>query len=181
MWQGAAQATPRKAKMEIEMRSLTGFVRLAAAFVLASAVGAGPALAAGPVAGEGAAPATPPATAAKVDPVAWQSVITGQIEAFRAGDAPKALSYAGAAFKKTFTDPVQFMQTIAQSGYSPIFVSVSHNFGAFTQIDASDVAQVVNFVGPKQELYQAIYVLGLEPDGWRVDGVQLMKTDGMAV
>jgi len=129
------------------------------------------------------AAASPPATpgAIAVDPSVWQVVITSQIEAFRKGDAAGALSFAGAMFKKNFSDPNVFMISIASAGYTPIFTSVSHTFGKFTQPDPMTALQVVNLVGPKQELFEAIYVLQKEADGWRVEGVQLAKTDGMAV
>lgn len=126
-----------------------------------------------------AAPAAPGDVAA--DPSVWQVVITGQIEALRKGDGPAALSFAGAIFKKNFSDPNVFMMSIASAGYTPIFTSVSHTFGKFTQPDPMTALQVVDLVGPKQELFEAIYMLQKEADGWRVEGVQLAKTDGMAV
>ena len=73
------------------------------------------------------------------------------------------------------------MVSIAQSGYAPIMTSVSHSFGSFTQLDPDSVMQVVTIVGPRQEIYQAIYSLGREADGWRVQGVTLMKEDAVSV
>jgi hypothetical protein len=128
------------------------------------------------------ATATAPAPApVATDPSAWQSVITGQIDAFRNGDAPTAFSYAGAAFQKAFSDPAVFMMSIAASGYSPIFTSVSQSFGKFAQPDPNSVVQLVVLVGPKQEIYDATYVLMLEPAGWRIQGVQLVKEDAIGV
>jgi hypothetical protein len=115
------------------------------------------------------------------DPAAWQDVITGQIEAFRKADAKAAFGYAAAPFQKAFSDPAVFMMSIAQSGYLPILTSVSHSFGTYTQPDTSSVVQIVNLVGPKQELFEAIYFLGKEDGGWRVQGVQLSKQPGMGV
>ncbi len=71
--------------------------------------------------------------------------------------------------------------SIANSGYTPIFTSVSQSFGKFAQPDPDSVVQVVNLVGAKQELYEAIYVLGREDGQWRVQGVQLAKLDGVGV
>jgi hypothetical protein len=130
------------------------------------------------------APATPPATApADVlpDPSAWQTVITEQIDAFRNGDAPTAFSFAAAPFQKAFPDAVTFMESIAASGYTPIFTSVSHSFGKFTKLDDQTVMQIVTLVGAKQELFDAVYQLTKEAGGWRVSGVQLMRANGMAV
>jgi hypothetical protein len=134
-----------------------------------------------------AAPAltTPPAGTSPADvvpdPSAWQNVITGQIEAFRHGDAPTAFGFAAAPFQTAFPDAVTFMESIAASGYTPIFTSVSHSFGKFTKLDDQTVMQIVNLVGAKQELFDAVYQLTKEPGGWRVVGVQLMKSNGIAV
>ena len=130
------------------------------------------------------APTTPPAVAPSdvlPDPTAWQTVITEQIDAFRNGDAPTAFSFAAAPFQKAFPDAVTFMESIAASGYAPIFTSVSHSFGKFTKLDDQTVMQIVNLVGSKQELFDAVYQLTKEPGGWRVSGVQLMRTNGIAV
>ncbi|HTJ57580.1 MAG TPA: DUF4864 domain-containing protein [Devosiaceae bacterium] len=132
-----------------------------------------------------AAPAVPPAVPSTgntiPDPSAWQYVITKQIEAFRVGDAQAAMSYAGAGFKRRFTDPRLFMVTVAAAGYFPIFTSLSHSFGIFTQPDPRTAVQVVELVGPRQQRYEAIYALSKEADGWRVESVGLMQLDGMAV
>ena len=114
------------------------------------------------------------------DPSAWQYVITGQIEAFRRGDARAAMGYAGSMFKRRFHDPTVFMMSIAAAGYAPIFTSTSHSFGKFVQPDPKTAVQVVEFIGAKQELYEAIYAVSKEAEGWRVEGVQLMKLDGIA-
>lgn len=115
------------------------------------------------------------------DPNLWQSVISSQVQAFRDHNAPEALSYAGQGFQKSFSSPEAFFVTIMASGYSPIMESRSHNFGEFQMIDADRVAQIVNFVGPAQELYKAIYVLAREESGWRVQGVQLTKTAAVGI
>lgn len=112
---------------------------------------------------------------------AWQDVITGQIEAFREHDSPAALSFAGATFKASFTDPEQFYIAIANMGYSPIMTSRGHTFGPYEMVEAGVVLQRVTLTGNDQSLYDAIYQLNLEPDGWRVGGVQLVKTPGMGV
>jgi hypothetical protein len=132
------------------------------------------------VAAPPAVSAAPPAAIAP-DAAAWQDVITGQIEAFRKGDAPAAFGYAAAAFQKNFPDAMTFMTLIAASGYTPIFTSVSHSFGKFDRPDDVTVVQEVKFVGAKQDLYEAIYLLGKEAQGWKVQGVQLMKIDGLGV
>jgi hypothetical protein len=109
----------------------------------------------------------------------WQAVITGQVEAFRVHDAPAALSFAASSFKQNFPDPAAFEQAIRDWGYEAIMDSRTHSFGAYQEVNETVVLQAVRFTGPDQVLYEAIYQLTREPDGWRVGGVQLMKTAGM--
>jgi hypothetical protein len=129
--------------------------------------------------------ATPPSTSAAPtvpapDASVWQAAISGQIAAFRKGDAAAALSFANAAFRRQFTDPNAFMLAVAAAGYGPIFTSKSESFGDFQQIDAASVAQEVHLVGPAGETYVAIYTLGKEADGWRIAGVVLRKTSDVS-
>jgi hypothetical protein len=111
----------------------------------------------------------------------WQAAITGQVEAFRSGDAPGALSFAGAEFKQSFQDPNVFMQAIASWGYLPIMSSRSHSFGPYKMLTPDEVMQDVKFVGSDQLLYEAIYQLDREAEGWKVHGVQLVQTKGVGV
>lgn len=118
---------------------------------------------------------------AQDDPAAaeWQAVITGQVEAFRMHDAPVAMSFAAASFQQSFKTPEEFEQAIRDWGYQAIMESRSHSFGPYQQVDPNVVLQAVRFTGPDSILYDAIYQLNKEPGGWRVGGVQLMKTAGM--
>jgi hypothetical protein len=118
---------------------------------------------------------------AQDDPLAaeWQAVVTGQVEAFRERDGTAALSFAGAFFQQNFSDPDAFMQQIDAWGYGAIMQSRSHSFGPFQQVDPNVVLQAVRFTGPDSVLYDAIYQLNREEGGWRIGGVQLVKTAGM--
>lgn len=111
---------------------------------------------------------------------AWQEVISGQIQAFRERDAPTAFGYAGAAFQVSFQNADIFFETIVRSGYAPIVDSHSHSFGDYRMIGGMAVLQQVTLVGSDQQLYGAIYQLTEEPEGWRVQGVQLFRQQGMA-
>jgi hypothetical protein len=111
----------------------------------------------------------------------WQSVITGQIEAFRHHDATSAFSYAGAVFRVSFPDAATFYEVILASGYEPLMKSRTHTFGEFVRIDNKTVAQLVHIVGSDNLLYEALFRMGEEPDGWRVEGVALAKKPGVAI
>lgn len=120
---------------------------------------------------------------AQTDATPWQESVTGQIEAFRAGDGAVALSFAGEGFRTQFEgQPEAFLGAIAASGYAPIVNSRSHSFGEFNRVSDTSVLQVVKFVGPNQSLYEAMYQLQDEPgEGWRVLGVALRKQAGIAI
>ena len=132
-------------------------------------------LLAGPaVAQDAAKPADP-------SPIEWQATIAGQILAFRTHDAPGALSFAGASFQKAFSDPKAFFVSIIGSGYAPIMNSTSQSFGAYQLVAPDQVLQDVKLTGTDQTIYDAVYMLAKEDAGWRVQGVQLTKTDAVGV
>jgi hypothetical protein len=112
---------------------------------------------------------------------AWQKVITGQIEAFRHGDAPVAFSYASTGLHNSFGNPGMFLHALIASGYGPILVSSSHTFGTFNRAEDGTVRQVVKFIGPRHELYRAVYALEDEGGSWRVETVILGNPVGTEI
>lgn len=132
------------------------------------------------------AQAAPAAAQADATPAAddtpWQTVISHQIAAFRAGDAPEAFLYAGHEFQETFSSPFVFYQAIIASGYAPIAQSTSHTFGHYELSDSdATVMQLVTLIGKSQELYEAVYQLKEEDGEWRVQGVALQRSPGIAL
>ncbi|RUT34997.1 DUF4864 domain-containing protein [Arsenicitalea aurantiaca] len=122
-----------------------------------------------------------PALAEEARATAWQAAITGQIQAFREGDAPAAFSYAAAGFQQGFSSPTLFYSSIIGSGYAPIRESRSHSFGPYQEVSEDRVLQAVRLVGTNQQLYEAVYQLGQEEDGWKVMGVQLRPQPGIGI
>jgi len=122
-------------------------------------------------------------TAAQDDAAPWQASITGQIEAFRAQDGAKALTFAAKGFRTQFEgQPEAFYAAIIATGYQPVVDSRSHTFGKSEKVSETIVIQVVELVGPDQGLYEALYQLANEPDeGWRVLGVALKKQAGIGI
>lgn len=116
-----------------------------------------------------------------IDPADWQSVITGQIEAFRAGEDATALFYAGRRFRYSYADPATFVAWIRSSGYGPIMDSLTHVFGAYNQVGSRAVLQLVRFDGSDLHSYEALYQVGLEPEGWRVHAVMLREVPGINI
>lgn len=122
-----------------------------------------------------------PGSALAQEDAPWQATITGQIEAFRAHDAPGAFGYASAPFHERFGSAEAFFLAIVGMGYAPIMESRSHSFGTFEKGPDGSVAQQVELIGNDQGLYGAVYQLIEEPAGWRVTGVQLIKRPGLGV
>lgn len=114
-------------------------------------------------------------------PAEWQATITTQIEAFRNADAATAFSMAAKPFRTSFPNAESFYFTIVHSGYAAIALSVGHSFGDFRLVDEAHVEQQVRLVGQDQSLYTARYVLGREPDGWRVEAVGLKDERAIGV
>jgi hypothetical protein len=121
-----------------------------------------------------------PAAAQESAPPEWQATVTGQIEAFRADDAEAALGFAATAFHENFPTGEAFMQAVRNWGYEPIIESRSHSFGPFQEVSETVVVQQVRLTGPDSVLYEALYQLIKEPAGWRIAGVQMVKTAGMS-
>lgn len=124
---------------------------------------------------------TPTPAPEVVSETPWQDAITNQIQAFRDHDAPVAFSYAGAAFQVNFPSAEDFFIAIINGGYAPIMESKSHSFGKYQMIGEVGVIQEVRFTGNDQAIYGAIYQMTKEPEGWRVQGVQMFKEAGVAI
>ena len=155
------------------MARITSFGRTGAVLVLL-------ALASGPALAEPVTPWLGDAAVLEQHPEsAWQDVITGQIEAFRAADGAGALQYAGASFQVFLSNPDEFLAAIIASGYAAIVLSQSHSFGAFHRIDELHVLQEVRILGPDRQRFEAIYELQQEEGSWRVAGVALRPAPGI--
>ncbi|HVY50389.1 MAG TPA: DUF4864 domain-containing protein, partial [Devosia sp.] len=98
--------------------------------------------------------------------IEWQAVIAGQIQAFRLHDAPGALRLAGKSFHVAYPDPEAFYSAIIGMGYAPIAQSRSQSFGPYRLVAPDMVLQQVELVGNDSTVYEALYQLAREPDGW---------------
>ena len=123
----------------------------------------------------------PAAAQESTAPPDWQAVISAQIEALRVHDSAAALSMAAASFRGMFDDPDLFYRAVVGWGYEPVIESRSHAFGESQMVGDDIVLQSVRVMGIDQRVYELVYRLALEPEGWRVSGVQLTKTGAMGV
>lgn len=109
------------------------------------------------------------------DRQAFQSVITGQIEAFRAENGAKAYSYAAPMIRQIFPDPESFMNMVRQ-GYQPVYRPQSFTFGEAGLSASGRPVQRVRVVGPDGITYEAIYTMERQPDGtWQINGCAIVR------
>ena len=109
------------------------------------------------------------------DVLAGQTVISGQIDAFRSGDNERAYSFAAPNIKAIFPSVDRFMGMVA-NGYRPVQMPRSFAFGRSRELEGGKViAQEVLLVGPDGKDYVALYVLQRASDGsWKIAGVQIV-------
>ena len=121
----------------------------------------------------GAAQADELANLPSADQQAIQEVITGQIDAFRADDEPRAFGYASPGIQFMFGSPQRFMAMVRE-GYQPVYHPRSMAFGDLLVVDGN-LVQELAVIGPDGQPHLARYVMEHETDGsWRIDGCVLV-------
>lgn len=106
---------------------------------------------------------------------AFERIISGQIDAFRADDGPRAYGYAAPMIKRIFPRPDLFMDMVMK-GYPQVYRPQSFRFGEATTDPAGRPIQRVTIVGPDGFTYEAIYTMEQQPDGtWKINGCALVK------
>jgi Domain of unknown function (DUF4864) len=107
-----------------------------------------------------------------------QKTIESQINAFRAGKAAEAYSYAAPSIQGYFPTVESFMGMVT-GGYSPVVEPKDFQFGKTKDVGAEAVIQEVEIIAKDGTAWVAIYSLIKMADGsWKISGVQLLKSDG---
>jgi Domain of unknown function (DUF4864) len=108
-----------------------------------------------------------------------QAVIAGQLEAFKAGDGPKAYSFAAPYVTKVFPTVDVFMRMV-KGGYGPIFSNSKYGFGTVTTDTLGRPTQHVTITAADGKRYEAVYAMQQQPDGsWKIAGVQMVEIPGL--
>lgn len=111
----------------------------------------------------------------EADKSTFQSIITGQIEAFRADDGARAYSYAAPMIRQIFPTPETFMRMV-QQGYPQVYRPQSFRFGDAGFSASGRPTQRVSIVGPDGMSYEAIYTMEQQPDGtWAINGCAIVR------
>jgi hypothetical protein len=110
------------------------------------------------------------------DRAAIQSLIAGQIEAFRRDDGAAAYAAASPGIRSKFPS-VEFFMSMVAGAYTPVYRPRSFAFGALNDTAGVPVQRLF-LVGPDGLAYVADYFLEREPDGtWKIDGVNIVRDD----
>ena len=119
-----------------------------------------------------------PQGVAETDIREFQSIIKGQLEAFRADDGLAAYSYAAPAIRRIFPSPEIFMQMV-RNGYPPVYRSQSFSFGSITDEMSGRPTQRVTIIDAKGKAWVALYAFEKQPDGSRkIIGCSLVESQG---
>ncbi|MEM1316648.1 MAG: DUF4864 domain-containing protein [Pseudomonadota bacterium] len=108
-----------------------------------------------------------------------ETVIGGQIRAFKAGKHEEAFGYASPNIRRMFGTTGRFIGMV-KSGYGAIYGAKSWTFGR-NRVEGNRMFQEVDIIGPDGFAYAALYTLEKQSDGtWRIAGVQVRKGNAIA-
>lgn len=103
-----------------------------------------------------------------------QAVITSQIEAFNAGDAVRAESFAAPGIRALFPEPSGFLGMVRQ-GYAPLIHPRSTHFEP-TVTAGQGTVQHVTVVDAEGVVWTAVYTLERVEGRWTISGCVLLKS-----
>ncbi|MCX5515091.1 DUF4864 domain-containing protein [Kaistia algarum] len=104
----------------------------------------------------------------------WQSVVKGQIEAFRRDDGPAAYGFAAPGIQAMFPSPEIFLGMVRKA-YPPVYRPSSIAFGEMTQTDHGPTARVF-LTAEDGSNWIALYRFERQADGsWKISGCQILK------
>jgi hypothetical protein len=120
----------------------------------------------------------PPAHAGNAD---FESIISRQIEAFRAGDGATAFSFASPSLQRLFQTPDNFIAMVKR-GYMAVYAPRRYNFPGTETDPQGRPVQLVEVVDGDGRVWTARYTFEQQPDGsWRIASVTLEKAPGADV
>ena len=117
----------------------------------------------------------------KSELAALRSVIIGQIEAFRSGDAEDAYEFSTPKIKSMFPTPEAFMAMVRR-GYEPVFGAENYSFEELSIVDGRMVQPVrIEDKGSLDPII-AMFLMEKQSDGsWKIGGCILVKDRGQSV
>ena len=116
----------------------------------------------------------PVASAFAQDAEAIEGVIANQLQAFIARDVQSAWTYASPNIQRLFGDAQNF-GTMVERGYPMVWNNVDTQFLALREI-AGNFWQQVMIRDVNGNLHLLEYQMIETPDGWQINGVQLLPS-----
>ena len=114
------------------------------------------------------------------DKSAFQSIVTGQIEAFRGDNGTAAYDFASPTIRNLFPTADIFMEMV-EKAYPQVYRPESFAFGPVFESKGVPVQRVF-ITGPDGANYVAEYTFQRQPDGsWKINGVTLKKDDSPTI
>ncbi|MEM0905876.1 MAG: DUF4864 domain-containing protein [Pseudomonadota bacterium] len=114
----------------------------------------------------------------KADPLAVRATISAQLDAFRAGDADAAYTYAAPSIRQMFPTAEGFIRMVRR-GYRPVYEARDAVFLRAQEMPSGGYAQEVGFTDATGDTWTALYTLAQQSDGsWRITGCYLRKSGG---
>lgn len=118
-----------------------------------------------------------PASFAAAQDAPIQSTIERQLQAFQADDFVTAFTFASPTIKGIFSTPESFGRMVTQ-GYPMV-----HRPGAVKLLDLREVSgqlwQMVMITDQMGRTHLLDYQMIETPEGWQINAVQLLKTEGL--
>ena len=112
---------------------------------------------------------------AKADPV--QDTILNQLEAFKADDFATAFTFASPSIKSIFMSPENFGRMV-KNGYPMV-----HRPGSVRMLEQREISgslwQKVMITDQSGRTHVLDYQMIQTPDGWQINGVQLLPEPGV--
>jgi len=111
------------------------------------------------------------------DSDAIQAVISAQLAAIQARDAPRAFSFAAPTIRDRFGTAENFM-TMVRQGYAPLYRARSFTFGPLGDHHGA-IMQFVRVIDVDGAAAHALYIMERQADGgWRIAGCMLTDPPG---
>ena len=102
-----------------------------------------------------------------------RAVISGQIEAFRAGDMAEAFGFASDGIQGMFETPERF-GTMVESGYAMVIAPAELQFLELRYVDGALWQKLL--VKDGADVWHVLdYKMVNQDDAWRIDGVQFLR------
>ena len=116
--------------------------------------------------------AAPPEGQGKLQPAEWQSiqqVIGDQVQALKAGDGSKAISYSAPGIRQKFRTPERFLRMVREN-YRALLDARYSTFLDGAVVDGITI-QPLQLVLPDNSVVVALYRMEKQKDGvWRIAG-----------